>query len=122
MPLRTAAVLLSLLAAVVAVFALSWASGAEFYFFMPSRHLRMQPPPTNPLAIAGILIALLVVAIISRHYGILLFFAFPLGLILGSLVGLAFLNWTPSLGQHLLVATSLGAGIYAWLQREYLDY
>lgn len=122
MPIRVLAVLAMLLAVTIGVLALAWLSDSEIYFFLPSRSFRVQRPPTNPVAVLLLLGVPFVVAIFSHHYGLIAFMLFPVGLLLGTAVGVVAFEWTPSLFQHLLCLVAIAASGYGWSQREYFDY
>ncbi len=123
MPVRRLAIFVALLATTVGVLALAWLHGSDLYFLLPSyRHRSVWPPPTNPDELAMILAATAVVAAFSRHYGLVMFTFFPIGLLLGSIVGYLVFEWTSSLLQLLLVFVSATASVYGWYQHEYFDY
>ena len=126
MPIRVLVTLIVLLAVTAAVLAIAWISQSELYFFLPSVDsgygVRLEPPPTHPGSLLFLLIISLVVAIYSRHYGLVVFTIFPIGLLLGSGVGFVAFEWTPSLCQHLLTVSAVVAAGYGWSKRLYLDY
>ncbi len=120
MPVRLLAILATLLGITCGVLALAWLTESELFFFLPSR--RILPPPTHPGLVACFLAVPFVVTVYSRHYGLVVFTLFPAGLLLGSIVGVVALGWTPSLCQHLLCVFAIAVSGYAWSQREYFDY
>jgi hypothetical protein len=122
MPIRILAILAVLPAVTLGVLALAWMSDSELYFFLPSRSFGILRPPTHPAYLFWLLLFPFVVAFFSRHYALMTFLLFPLGLLLGSVVGAVAFQWTPSLCQHLLSVCAIGASAYGWSQREYFDY
>jgi hypothetical protein len=120
MPIRLLAILGTLLTVTFALLALAWLTESELFFFLPWR--RISPPPTHPGLVACFLAIPFVVTVFSRHYGLVVFTLFPVGLLLGSIVGFVALGWTPSLCQHLLCVSAIAASGYAWSQRDYFDY
>ena len=130
MPLRVVITLATLFAAIPLVVLLAWLSGSELYFFFPTRNLRhtpshdfqLGPPPTHPGIFVAILLIICTIIGFSRHYGLLVLAVLPAGLLLGTVVGAAFLDWTPGVCQYLLILVSLAALTYGWSKKEYLDF
>jgi hypothetical protein len=122
MPLRVFSILTVLIVATLGLFGFAWLTGSELYFFIPTRYQPLLRPPTSPFLMLGILAIPTTVTIMSRHYGLLIFMLFPLGLLVGTVVGWLLFDWTPSWCQHLLATFAILLSVYGWSQRGYLDY
>lgn len=124
MPVRVLAILGGLLALMLGVLALAWVTQAELYLCLPGLRFRFRinVPPTHPVVVLFVLAAPTVVALYSRHFGLMLFMLFPVGLLASSAIGYAAFQWTPSVFQHLLTLAAAATAVYGWSQREYFEY
>lgn len=123
MPLRVAIILFGLFAACVAIAALAWAYGGQFYLFAPSRW-GLHRPPTHPVVILMYLgLSLGIFFFLSQHYGLVMFTGLPVTLLLGTTVGYLVFAWTPTLVQWLLTFVAGAEAYYGWaMTNEYFDY
>ncbi|NLE39694.1 MAG: hypothetical protein GX621_16875 [Pirellulaceae bacterium] len=119
MPIRTAAILSGLFAACLAIAAIAWAIGSEFYLLLPTR---LSPPPHHPLLVLGLLAVCLALFFYSQREALILFSVLLDSLVLGSIVGYAEFDWTPTVMQTLLTVTMIAETIYGWtIETDYLD-
>jgi hypothetical protein len=122
MPLRTALILFGLFTGCLVIVLLAWASGSEFYVFLPSRWFTSIHPPTHPSVVLILLAACVALYLYSQHYALLFFTALLGGLVLGSLVGYGVFAWTPTVAQLSLTLAMIAEAAYGWtIQNDYLD-
>ena len=125
MPLRMALIFFGFFAGCLAIVLVAWASGSEFYVFVPaSRHFTSicAKPPTHPSVVLGLLVACVALYLYSQRYALIFFTALLAGLLLGSLVGYAVFAWKPTLSQVLLTLAMMAEAAYGWsIQSYYLD-
>ncbi len=123
MPVRQLALLLGLFCLCLAFVGIAWASGSELFLFVPGRQRSgwLHRPPTHPGVILGLLVLSLPLTYWFQEYGVYLFIATTVGILLGSAVGFTVFQWTPSWAQHFLAAAMIATSIYAWQQKYYFE-
>jgi hypothetical protein len=115
MPLRTVLILLALFLGCVAIVLLAWATGSEFYVFLPRRRIvAIQEPPTHPGIILALLSVCVALYLYSPRYALLFFTGILCCLLLGSLIGYIVFSWHPTLMQIVLTLMMIGEVSYGW--------
>ena len=120
MPIRVAMILFGLFGGCIAVVLLAWASGSEFFMFLPGRRTHGFLEPLEP---AGMLLFLVLCGglfLYSQRYALILFTILLGGLVLGTFVGWGVVAWKPTLSQLALIAAMSVEVSYGWTIRE--DY
>jgi hypothetical protein len=123
MPLRIVLIFAGLFLGCLAIVLLAWAVGSEFYIFIPSFRLRAaNKPPDHPFVVLGLLMTCLAVYFYSPTTGLSFFTVLLGGLVLGSIVGYAVFQWTPTVMQIVLTAAMIAEAGYGWsIQNYYLE-
>jgi hypothetical protein len=119
--------LIGLFSLCLALVGIAWATGSELYLCIPISGARwhyqvnLHRPPTHPGVILGMLVLCVPLTFWLREYGVYLFVAATVGIILGSVVGAVGFHWMPSLAQLLLTGSMIATSIYAWKQKYYFE-
>ena len=124
MPIGRLLTLFGLLGLCLAVVGIAWATGSEFYLFVPAGrwgHGHLYRPPTHPGIILGLLATSVLLTYWFRQNGLYVFIIMAFGILLGSAVGFLVFGWTPSWAQHVLFVAMIVTSIYAWQQKDYFE-
>ena len=118
MRLRDLVVIIALLASTVLISGLAVVMGSEVYFLLPSRRLGVDPPPDHPATYVVLLAVVVGLYFLSARYAAVLLAIVTAGAYLGTAVGWAAFEWTPSVCQYLLMISLTATTVFVWQCEE----